>query len=180
MRECGNCGKSIVAKNAHAKYCDTRCRVAAHRRNRANPIPAAMLEAVRWIRRSATKVPLTIDGQPASSTDPATWANYSDAKASTAGIGLGFALGDGIGCLDLDHCVTDGKPNAHALALLRRYPTNYIEYSPSGTGLHIWGTRAEQPGTRKTIHGLQVETYSTGRYITITGNVYQHGDLAPL
>ena len=180
MRECAICGKSIVAKNAHAKYCNSKCRTAAHRRNKANPIPAAMLEATRWVRRSSSKVPLTVTGHAASSTDSSTWSTYGDAAASTSGVGLGFALGDGIGCLDLDHCVTDGKPNAHALAYLRRYPINYIEYSPSGTGLHIWGARAEQPGTRKTIHGLSVETYSAGRYITVTGNVYQHGELAPL
>lgn len=139
-----------------------------------------MLAAPRWVRRSSNKVPLTIDGTPASSTDPTTWATYTEAAASTAGEGLGFALGDGFACIDLDHCVTNGQPNPHALAYLRRYPNNYIEYSPSGTGLHIWGTMPEQAGTRRTIHGLSVETYSANRYITITGNVYQHGTLAAL
>lgn len=139
-----------------------------------------MLEARRWVRRNAAKIPLTIEGKAASSTDPTTWATYQEAKASSAGVGLGFALGDGIGCIDLDYCVTDGQPNAHALAFVRRYPTNYIEYSPSGTGLHIWGTREPQPGTRRIQGKLNVETYSESRYITITGNVYQHGTLAPL
>lgn len=180
MRECETCGRSIVARNAQARYCGSKCRTAAHRRKKTQPIPAAMLTARRWVRRSSAKVPLTIDGRAASSTDPTTWADHKDATASTAGIGLGFALGNGYACIDLDHCVQDGQPNAYALAYLRRYPNNYIEYSPSGTGLHIWGTMPERPGTRKQIHGLSVETYSTGRYITITGNVYQAGELSPL
>jgi primase-polymerase (primpol)-like protein len=139
-----------------------------------------MLTATRWVRRTAAKVPLTINGKPASSTNPETWATHQQAAESTHGVGLGFALGDGIGCIDLDHCVNDGTPNAHAIAFMRRYPTNYIEISPSGHGLHIWGTREPQPGTRRIQGKLNVETYSQERYITITGNVYQHGTLAPL
>jgi hypothetical protein len=39
---------------------------------------------------------------------------------------------------------------------------------------------AEQPGTRKIENGVHIETYSRGRYITVTGNVFQPGKLLPL
>ena len=134
----------------------------------------------RWIRRSKTKVPLTIDGRAASSTDPSTWASYIAATNSTAGVGLGYVLGDRVGCIDLDHCLVDGTPNKAARDLLTNYPENYIEVSPSGDGLHIFGTADEGPGTKQTINGLSIERYTTGRYITITRNVFQRGRLAAL
>ena len=139
-----------------------------------------MLERSRWIRYSAKKVPLTIEGHAASSTDPTTWASHREASNSTAGIGLGYVLGDGIGCIDLDHCLDDGHPNDAARQLLQRYPRNWIEVSPSGDGLHIFGALAEQPGTKRTVNGLSIETYSVGRYITVTGNTFQRGQLLPL
>ncbi len=153
-----------------------------------------MLNRNRWVRYSPSKMPLTIKGHAASSTDPNTWASHKEATASRAGIGLGYVLGDGIGCIDLDHCLVDGQPTQAALEFIAQYPSNYIEVSPSGDGLHIWGTTAEGPGTRRAQDGLKVEIYHGGegidprtgkpvffgRYITITGNVYQHGDLLPL
>jgi primase-polymerase (primpol)-like protein len=67
-----------------------------------------------------------------------------------------------------------------AREFVSQYPRHYIEISPSGDGLHIWGTAPEAPGTRVNLNGLSVETYSVGRYITITANVYQAGELLPL
>lgn len=180
MRKCEWCGVTIVYKNGQARYCTSNCRVKAHRAAKRNPIPHQMLEHDRWIRRSRSKVPLTIHNTAASSTDPTTWTSYTEAAASTIGAGLGYVLGDGIGCQDLDHCLLDGQPTARALKHLSNYPTNYIEISPSGDGLHIWGTAPEQTGKVQVIDSLNIETYSTGRYITITSNVYQHGTLAAL
>ena len=76
------------------------------------------------------KVPVTANGRPASSTDSATWCSYRDAVRSTAGAGVGFVLnGDGIACLDLDHCLVDGKPAAWAQRILDRVPATYVEVS---------------------------------------------------
>lgn len=176
IRSCDWCGKSIVSRNRQARFCSPRCRVYAHR----NPIPLQLTSRDRWVRFRADKKPLTVDGLAASSTDPQTWAKYSAARASSAGVGLGFVLGDGIGCLDLDHCLVDGVPTAAAAAFLAKYLHHHIEVSPSGDGLHIWGLRDKLPGTKRTIDGVSVETYSTGRYITVTGNVFQRGALLPL
>lgn len=170
------CGKSIVSKNRHARFCSSRCRVYAHR----SPIPAELVTRDRWVRFTAKKMLLTVAGEAASSTDASTWATYADARASTAGVGLGFVLGDGIGCIDLDHCLVNGVPTTAAAAVLDRYPSNHVEISPSGEGLHIWGLRDKMPGTKRTVDGLSIETYSTGRYITVTGNVFRRGELAPL
>lgn len=85
-------------------------------------------------------------------------------------MGLGFVLGDGIGCIDLDHCIIDGRLTAWAIEILDSLPTTYTEVSPSGAGLHVWGLIPERPGRKVRRDGHSVETYSTGRYITVTGN----------
>ena len=118
-------------------------------------------------------------GAWASTTDPTTWATYEDARAT--GQPLGFVLGDGIGCIDLDHCLDEhGIPNPVARELLAYYAGSYVEVSPSGRGLHIWGTAAERRGFKRVWRGQAIEFYSTGRYITITGHVHQAGALLPL
>lgn len=176
MRRCEWCDGTLRHKNAHARFCSGKCRVAAHRAT----IPAALIRRDRWIRRDETKRPLTIDGNAASSTNEATWSSYAEAKNSRAGIGLGFVLGDGIGCIDLDHVLLDGQPTDEAATFLEDYRGHHIEVSPSGDGLHIWGTADPGPGSKRIINGISVERYTTGRYITITGRIYQRGRILPL
>jgi primase-polymerase (primpol)-like protein len=180
MRNCKQCRRNIVARNAHAQFCSTKCRVAAHRKLKKTTIPTELIQNNRWVRWDSQKRPLTVDGHSASSTNPETWATYDEVKQSNAGIGIGYVLGNGIGCIDIDHCFIDGKITSATRAIVNRYPGNYIETSPSGNGLHIWGILPEQPGTRNIDNGVHIETYSRGRYITITGNVYQPGTLLPL
>jgi primase-polymerase (primpol)-like protein len=177
VRTCEWCGRSIVARNRQARFCSSKCRVYAHR----NPLPKALTAADRWVRRDVGKMPFTTEGTLASSTNPRTWASYKTAAASTVGAGLGFVLGDGFACIDLDHCLVDGVPTAAAARFLEAYPGHHIEVSPSGDGLHIWGTAEPGPGTVRTQEdGLHVERYSTGRYITVTGHVFQRGELLPV
>jgi hypothetical protein len=112
-------------------------------------------------------------------TDPSTWSTH--AAASATGAPLGFVLGDGIGCIDLDGCLDEhGIPNEAARVLLAYYEGSYVEVSPSGRGLHIWGTAVPQRGFKRMWRGQRIEFYSQGRYITVTENVYQDGILAPL
>jgi primase-polymerase (primpol)-like protein len=87
--------------------------------------------------------------------------------------------GDGIICIDLDHCY-DGKPSAEAQALIDALPETYIEISPSGTGLHIWGFATLTTGRRFTRNGLSIEVYPNGRFITMTGNALKRAPLANL
>lgn len=169
---------------AGSKFCTSKCRVYAHRASKRQPkIPVALTSLdcwVRWklVKRNGrlTKMPITLAGNAASSTDPNTWTSFEDASAAVAGDGLGFVLGGGIACLDIDHCLINGKPNRLAQSVLDRTPGAYVEVSPSGDGLHIWGTAPELRG--KVRDGI--EAYSTGRYITVTGNIFRHGTLVDL
>lgn len=115
-------------------------------------------------------MPLTTSGSTASSTAPSTWSTFADANRSTAGAGLGFVLnGDGIVCLDLDHCLVGDQLAPWAADLLATIPATYVEVSPSGDGLHVWGRADVVQGRKLVLNGGNVEVYGTGRYITITG-----------
>lgn len=151
------------------KYCSTRCRVAAHRARKA--IPAELRERRRWVRRDEHKVPLMArSGRKASPTAPGTWATHEAAAHSEHGVGLGYVLrqGDGIVCVDLDHCVRpDGTLKAWAQRIVDQAPPTFIETSPSGTGLHIWGRGEFARGRRIRRGDMAVEVYGTGRYIAL-------------
>lgn len=173
-RPCAHCGEQLpLTARSDARYCSARCRVAAMRARRR--IPAELRRRDRWVRHDAAKVPLTADGRPASSTDPSTWTSHDRACRSAAGAGLGWVLSrdDDVVCIDLDHCLTaDGRPVEWAAALLEGAPPTYIEVSPSGDGLHIWGRADFAGGRRLRRGGGGVEIYGSGRYITVTGRRY--------
>lgn len=178
-RKCEWCPEHLGARHSHrARFCSTRCRVAAHRAAKNDATPRGLTIRDRWIRRSATKVPLTTGGMPASSTDPRTWSAHKEAASSTAGVGLGFVLSDAddVVCLDLDHCLNPltGQLAPWAAAIVRDAGATYVEVSPSGDGLHIWGRADVRQGRRiRRPDGTAVEIYGTGRYIAMTGR--RHG-----
>lgn len=172
MRRCTECGGELATiARPHTVTCSPACRKRRSRRR----LPADLINRARWVRHSARKAPLTSSGTPASATDPATWTSYTEAARSSAGVGTGFVLsGDGIACIDIDHCLTESGVADWAQAIVDRCPATYIEISPSGDGLHIWG-RADVPqGRRIRLPGGTAEIYGTGRYITVTGR--RHGD----
>lgn len=145
------------------------------------PVPAQMAMAERWMRwklvrrgDGATKRPLTWDGRCASSTDRTTWTALPTAEESRVGDGLGFALGDGFACLDLDHCYDSrGYLADWAKMIVAPYVgRTWIEISPSHDGLHVWGLCGERRGVK--VRGLMdVEAYSRGRYMTYTGHCWR-------
>lgn len=173
-RPCERCrGELPVRARKGTRFCSTRCRVAAHR----SGVPTELRELDRWVTYSPAKVPLTPRGRPASVTNPKTWSPH----AAVAPLDRhGFVLnGDGIVCLDLDHCLIDGALTERARAILDRCPRTYVEVSPSGMGLHVWGRGQIERGRKL----ADVEVYGDGRYITITGRRYEGsgstlGDLA--
>lgn len=192
---CERCEQPLpLMARRHARYCSAACKQAAYRARKtsaaASPVlPDALTTRARWVRYSSAKVPLMTTGKAASSTDPATWSTYTDAAASTVGAGLGFVLSDAddIACIDLDHCIRpDGSLEPWAAPIVADAGTTYVEVSPSGTGLHIWGRADVRQGRRiRRSDGTAVEVYGTGRYITVTGR--RHGecsstlaDLSPL
>ena len=164
---CAWCGTSFAGR-ADARYCSTACRVGAHR---AQP-PEQLRRLKRWLRHDR-KRPIQVSGAPASSTNPNTWTTYERAAASTRGSGLGFALGDGIACIDLDHCLTDGVLADWAAPIVRACRGTYIEISPSGDGLHIFGFAEVGKGRKRG----GVEVYDRGRYMTVTMRRYKRAPL---
>lgn len=184
-RSCERCDASlpVAGRGPIPRFCSTRCRVAAHRAKR---LPVELTERDRWVRWEpvqrkdrVTKMPVTLRGRPASSTNPTTWATHAEAKASKVGVGLGFVLGDGIGCIDLDHVLDSaGRLDPAAAAFVKSLPATYTEVSPSGNGLHLWFLMAEVPGTVRMVGGVSVETYSRGRYMTVTARSWPGAPLS--
>jgi primase-polymerase (primpol)-like protein len=128
-----------------------------------------------WVRRSARKVPITTRWNAASVTDPSTWTTHQKACRSTAGVGVGFVLdGSGIVCIDLDHCIADSVIAPWAQDILDRLPRTFIEVSPSGTGLHIFGRGHVSTGRRiRREDGAAIEIYGDRRFIAMTGVRYE-------
>ncbi|MBI0293303.1 DNA primase [Streptomyces sp. PRKS01-29] len=181
-KRCEHCREHLGARHAHnARYCSGRCRMAAcrKRQRQSDPVPAAMQRQRQWVRRTERKVPLAVSAAkvaPASSTDPSTWATYATAKRSTAGAGLGFVLRsvDRFVCIDLDHALLDGRLRPWAREIVDRLPATYIEVSPSGAGLHIWGYGTVGRGRRMRRGDAAVEVYDRGRYITVTREPFEN------
>ena len=159
-------------------------------------IPLELCKLDRWVTwnfepRKFGEAPGKIPYAPtrlntrASSTDKRTWGSFEQTKAAySAGgrTGIGFVLnGDGLVGVDIDHCVTDGQPSAKAMGLLDKLEASYIEVSPSGTGLRAIGYGEQlEAGVNGSLDGLKAEFYSTGRYLTLTGNTIKAGPIAAL
>lgn len=169
---CGYCKGPLNLPREGAKFCTSKCRVYAYRASKRPAVfPEVMTSRDRWLRRAAVKRPLTVDGKAGSSTDSRTWSSFEAANASSVGAGLGFVLGDGIGCIDLDHCFEDGKLAGWATEYINGIadPVLFMEISQSGDGVHVFIEAPEAPG-RKIRDGRNIERYTAGRYIAVTGN----------
>ena len=169
-RSCLGCGTSLELYRSQAKTCSPACR---KRASRMREFPLEMTKNDRWVRRTASKRPLQLNGRSASSTNEATWASYPAAKASDKGVGLGYVLGEGVGCIDLDHCFVDGVLADWARSIVEACPGTFVEVSQSGEGLHIFGLLHEGPGWKMRDGEVAVEVYSAGRYIAVTGNRFE-------
>lgn len=122
----------------------------------------------------ADKVPLrVVDLKPASVTNPADWSSYEEAATRIAGdnsLILGYCLSDAdpFSCIDLDSYKTKDASILNNHAEIFRSFNTYTERSPSGGGGHLWCKG--KLDTRK-FEAQHIEVYSSGRYMTITGNV---------
>jgi putative DNA primase/helicase len=126
-----------------------------------------------------TKVPYSVHGGRASSTNPKTWAPFEAAIAyaeehSMPGVGFVFTEDDPYVGIDLDKCRNSetGEIDQWARKIVNALDS-YTEISPSGTGLHIF-VKATLPG-RNNRKG-PVEMYESRRYFTLTG---EHLDGTP-
>ena len=177
-RTCDQCKQSFAPPNTGRpkRFCSPRCRLVNHRQaqkaKRGLSIPTEVSQQDRWVRH-IRKRPVTVTGHAASVTSPSSWASLPEVLASKAGDGIGFVLGEGIGCIDLDDCfTTEGRLSPEAERILADVGSTWVEVSPSGRGLHVWGRLAEGPGRVRVFEGQKVETYSRARYMTITGDLW--------
>jgi putative DNA primase/helicase len=107
----------------------------------------------------------------ASSANPKTWASFAVALAvlmrTPKWAGIGFMFTSGIVGVDLDACgdVATGRLSDRARDIIGTL-NSYAEWSPSGTGVHIF-VRGTLPagGCRRG----SVEMYQRGRFFTVTG-----------
>jgi hypothetical protein len=152
-------------------------------------IPSALRGQPRWVtaRDKAPFMALLPDSH-ASVSDPDTWATFSEAQTAYeegGWHGVGFVFnGDGIVGVDLDDCVTDGRPSDEAIQVLNEIGCDYVEYSQSGRGLHAYGFHYHQgpcpTGRRGLYRGIKVELYCSGRFFVVTGRVWRDGCLPVL
>lgn len=120
-----------------------------------------------------TKVPYQLSGAHASSTDAATWCTYAQAQAAVGSFtGVGVVMGQGLGCVDVDHCVdpSTGRILPWAREIIIALDS-YSEFSPSGTGVHILGNDIQLPGKgrKRPLETGAVEVYDCARFLTFTG-----------
>ena len=178
---CEQCGGKVavpVRQGRPARFCSNACRQRAYRARRSG-VPACMRERVRWVRwverarrGKVTKVPLDLAGRDLDVRDSRRWVSFEDARRSKVGTGFGIVLGDGLGCIDLDDCIVDGVLADWAQRWIEGYREDavLIERSFSRRGVHIFLPLAEGPG-RRIRNGVEnVEIYSRGRYIAVTGD----------
>lgn len=135
-----------------------------------------------------TKVPYNPrTGNMAKTNDPSTFADFKTAmKAYAIGgwDGIGYRVSEGIGAIDIDHCIReDGSLNDVAASILGIFSTAYFEKSPSGTGLRGFFKLSPDFAYDKTVyyinnrkHGLEVYLPGiTNRFVTVTGDMFRAG-----
>ena len=124
------------------------------------------------------------DGTGAKANDPATWGTYDEAMgfAMRQGViagksgGVGFEFGGGYCGIDLDDVVMeDGSVKGFALEIVGLMGS-YTEYSPSHKGLHILcklSVSMSEFGTRRRNDEIGLEMYDSGRFFTVTGEIFK-------
>jgi Protein of unknown function (DUF3987) len=153
---------------------------------RAENIPAELKQLNQWVewlyefdsKQRWTKVPYQINGRKASSTDPATWTSFDNAlkRYQSGGIdGIGFVVtkeAEIVG-IDLDHCydLEARKSEQWAVDIIQSMQS-YSEFSPSGQGVRIF-VKGNFPNGEDGRKNGNIEVYSSGRYLTVTGHVLE-------
>ncbi len=152
---------------------------------RFHNLPEEMRAYSQWVvwryvyrdGQKPTKVPRDPKtGGPASVSDAGTWGTFDqacNAAHNYDGIGFVFTETDPFAGIDLD----DAEGDEAALRIQQKIfheMGSYAERSPSGKGLHII-VRGHVPYGRR--RG-KVELYSSGRFFTMTGDVYNNVPIA--
>ena len=141
-------------------------------------------------RGKTRKIPVNPKtGGNAKADAPTTWGTFDEAiswavhDAQSKGVqvgqagGIGFEFGEpsGIMGIDLDAVILeDGTLKLFAADIVATL-NSYTEFSPSGRGLHIL-CKIDMPlsaiGSNRRNDAIGLEMYDTGRFFTITGQIY--------
>lgn len=149
-------------------------------------IPAELQQLNQWClwryeetsNGKPTKVPYQPDGiKHASVTDRATWHSFANCitafnTGSFAGMGFIFSDSDPYAGIDLD--ASDDNNILERQAKIFAQFDSYAERSPSGNGLHIIIRASVISGRKRS----SVELYSSNRFFTMTGDVYNDKPIA--
>lgn len=145
-----------------------------------NPLVKKFGETPRWVnwkletrKGKTTKLPYTITGKLASSTNPKTWSTYVEAKAKSKNVGIVLTTEKTLLCVDMDH-VLENKKFATVFLNLKKFvdeANTYTEISQSGTGLHLFFEINEALNLEANRHE-NIECYVSARYIAFTENSF--------
>jgi primase-polymerase (primpol)-like protein len=134
-------------------------------------IPRDLRNLRQWCVAAEDKRPLTIHGENASSTNPATWSKFDEVVvvARTEGLGIGFVLtpNEDLTVIDFDVKDETTQEQLDGFAMLINGLNSYTELSRSGRGVHVWVRGVVGAGCRKD----GVELYDRDRFMICTGNV---------
>ena len=121
-----------------------------------------------------TKVPFQVNGKKAMTDEPSTWHTFAECDAVVSQFsGIGIILGDVDGIyvwgVDIDNCcdAVTGKFSLESRGVVIALDS-YSEYSPSGTGCHVFGI-GPLPGEGEPL----VKPYPGCKQIEIKGRSYQ-------
>lgn len=142
------------------------------------------------VKGKMQKVPYNpVTGRKARPNNPTTFKDFHSALAVVDNYdGVGFLVGSGICGIDLDDCF-DGAGELKTVAqnVVDAFSDCYMEYSPSGKGLHIYfkATGFEYDKDKYYVNNkkLGMEVYVSGattRFLTVTGKVFQGGAISEM
>lgn len=149
-----------------------------------NTLPKELKKYNQWILYKKNKVPYSPrTGKPAKVDDVRTFASYSLSESvyqkeieNYAGVGFVLTEKDDFLFIDLDHCISFTKSgtlvfeNYNAKKIVSLFQGKaYMEYSMSGSGIHII-TKGNIPRSVRR-DDLGIEIYNSGRYAALTGRI---------
>lgn len=153
-----------------------------------NPLVKKFGKSKRWVNwkfetvgGKLTKIPYFSKTKKSSSTDKSTWKTFEDAETQLDngsnkfnGIGIVFTPDQNLLGIDIDHCIIENLIVHEQKETIERFikeSNTYTEISPSKTGLHLFFEIS--PSLTLTANKKSpFEVYTSGRYFTVTQEIY--------
>ena len=145
-------------------------------------IPPVLQSIPHWVSH-VNKKPKVLPGwsRNAKVNQDSTWRPWDSAlefinnnkRPDTSGIGFVLTADLGLVFIDFDNCLEDGKLKPWAEPLVRPFVgRTFVEVSLSGKGLHAIILGDHTTGTHEVGDG-KVEVFQTGRYVALTGVLFE-------